>query len=161
MGHDRPRRIRRRQNRPLHGPARGGDALSAPGVTLVDPSAIGRAAAARDAVLRYRVDTAAAASRADFFDAVRGALPMDPPLLGRRGWDALADSLWSGLHGAPGDTALIVVTDLTLLHDRAPGEFRTAVGILTELADTLTDPSFTGGRPTSLHCLIGLRGAAG
>ncbi|MFJ5925317.1 hypothetical protein ACIQF6_22185 [Kitasatospora sp. NPDC092948] len=50
----------------------------AAGVALVDPSAIDRAAAAPDAAVRHRVDTAAVASRADFFDAVRDALPMAP-----------------------------------------------------------------------------------
>ncbi|MFJ5925318.1 hypothetical protein ACIQF6_22190 [Kitasatospora sp. NPDC092948] len=62
---------------------------------------------------------------------------------------------------APGDTALIVLTDLTLLRDRAPEAFRDAVDVLTRVADTLADPVFTMGRPTFLRCLIGLRGTAG
>ncbi|MFJ5230140.1 hypothetical protein ACIQBJ_09595 [Kitasatospora sp. NPDC088391] len=40
--------------------------------------------------------------RAGFFDAVRDAFPMAPPLLGRHSWDALSDSPSGGLLDTPG-----------------------------------------------------------
>ncbi len=35
--------------------------------------------------------------RASFFDAIRAHLPLDPPLVSHRSWDALIDSLSGGL----------------------------------------------------------------
>lgn len=37
------------------------------------------------------------ASKGQFFDAIRSTCPLDPPLHSNRSWDALSDSLWSGL----------------------------------------------------------------
>src|SRR5208282_6398864 len=39
--------------------------------------------------------------RVSFFEAVRTTLPLDPPLVGSRSWDALSDSLWEGLYSHP------------------------------------------------------------
>ena len=39
--------------------------------------------------------------RRTFFDGVRQVLPLDPPVVGHHSWDALSDSLWSGLAGSP------------------------------------------------------------
>jgi hypothetical protein len=34
------------------------------------------------------------ADRAGFFTAIKSVMPLDPPLMGGRSWDALSDSLW-------------------------------------------------------------------
>jgi Barstar (barnase inhibitor) len=49
-----------------------------------------------------------ASSRADFFDAVRTGLRLDPPLIGSKSWDAFSDSLWSGIDGV--DSSVVVIT---------------------------------------------------
>lgn len=36
-------------------------------------------------------------SKDDFFEAVRAVLPLDPPLVLNKVWDALSDSIWEGL----------------------------------------------------------------
>jgi hypothetical protein len=43
-----------------------------------------------------------------FFEAMKALLPLDPPLVGNRSWDALSDSLWSGLDQLAADNIAIV-----------------------------------------------------
>ncbi|MGW4812777.1 barstar family protein [Kitasatospora cineracea] len=132
---------------------------TAHGVELLDPAALDAAATAAGQPC-HRAETAAISSRAGFFDIVRDAFPTDPPLLGQHSWDALSDSLFGGLLAAPGDRAVLVLTDLTLLRERAPEEFDTALAVLADVADTLADPVATAGRPVALRCLVGLHPAS-
>lgn len=47
-------------------------------------------------------------SKDDFFDGVRLVLPLDPPLYNNKSWDALDDSLWSGLDSLLEKNILII-----------------------------------------------------
>ncbi|WP_211272879.1 hypothetical protein, partial [Kitasatospora setae] len=82
-----------------------------PPVTLLHPRDLPRARADLAPSRHYPVDTTGVATRAALFDAIRHALPLDPPLLGHHSWDALEDSLFGGLHEAPTRTPLITFTD--------------------------------------------------
>ncbi|WP_328650327.1 hypothetical protein OG598_18465 [Micromonospora sp. NBC_00330] len=69
------------------------------GVVAVAASEIEAAtASARTRSIRvYSLSTGAGGGRDAFFDAVRGTLPLDPPLASNYSWDALADSIFGGL----------------------------------------------------------------
>lgn len=47
-------------------------------------------------------------SKDDFFNGIRKILPLDPPLSSNRSWDALNDSLWSGLNSLSENKILII-----------------------------------------------------
>ena len=47
-------------------------------------------------------------SKDDFFNGIRKVLPLDPPLISNKSWDALDDSLWSGLDSLPKNNILII-----------------------------------------------------
>ena len=47
-------------------------------------------------------------SKDDFFNGIRKVLPLDPPLISNKSWDALDDSLWSGLDSLPENNILII-----------------------------------------------------
>jgi hypothetical protein len=47
-------------------------------------------------------------SKDDFFNSIRKVLPLDPPLISNKSWDALDDSLWSGLDSLPENNILII-----------------------------------------------------
>ncbi len=88
-------------------------------------------------------------SRDDFFNGVRTALPLDPGLQSNRSWDALADSLWSGLHEALGGQNILVVWPNSLsMEKQCPEDFAIARGVFEQIADTIADPKYTGGGPT-------------
>lgn len=68
----------------------------------------------------------------------RQFVPLDPAISGRVNWDALADSLWSGLDGlAPGSIA-IVWRGAERLQHAEPRAFAIASDILTSTAAQLT-----------------------
>jgi hypothetical protein len=73
-------------------------------------------------------------SRDGFFDAVRARLPLDPPLLSHRSWDALADSLWEGIDATTAERIVIVWPSSTKLCVHASSDYETAVSILADLA---------------------------
>ncbi|NJP99981.1 barstar family protein [Streptomyces zingiberis] len=93
--------------------------------------------------------------RAAFFDAVRRTLPLDPPLVGSGSWDALSDSLWEGIHGQRCERVVIVWPDAASFAEASPEEFRTALDVLADVAETLSDERATVGRPTELCVYIG------
>ncbi|MFI1952512.1 barstar family protein [Streptomyces xinghaiensis] len=90
-----------------------------------------------------------------FFDAARITLPLDPPLVGSRSWDALADSLWEGIHALERGRVVMLWPDAASFAEASPEEFRTAVDVLTDVAELLSDEKATTGRPTDLCVYIG------
>nr|WP_238153914.1 barstar family protein [Streptomyces xinghaiensis] len=90
-----------------------------------------------------------------FFDAVRRTLPLDPPLAGWRSWDALADSLWEGIHVLERDRVVLLWPDAASFAEASPEEFRTAVDVVTDVAESLSEEKPTVGRPTDLCVYIG------
>ncbi len=92
-------------------------------------------------------------SRQAFFDAVRATLPLDPPLKGNRSWDALSDSVWSGLDACAENGFVVVWPRYTRMRDAAPADFATATDVLAEVAASLADPEATAGAPKRLVIL--------
>ncbi|SRR6266496_3603997 len=90
------------------------------------------------------------------FLAVRQALPLDPPLTGDRdNWDALEDSLWSGLHSVREPNILIVWLDASEMFRASPKDFETAAAILEDIAITLDDPKVTNGPVKKVAVVLG------
>ncbi|MGK5543426.1 hypothetical protein ACSNOH_01600 [Streptomyces sp. URMC 127] len=68
--------------------------------------------AARQGVPVFTLCTGGRTEEEAFFEAVRGTLPLDPPLgTFRRAWDALSDSVWGGLHALETPRVVIVWPD--------------------------------------------------
>jgi hypothetical protein len=86
-------------------------------------------------------------SRAAFFDAVRAGLPLDPPLVGSKSWDALSDSLWGGLDALEASVVVITWTGASDLRRDAPEEFGIAMRVLRDLVTSLGSWEDTNGEP--------------
>ncbi|MEM7246152.1 MAG: barstar family protein [Acidobacteriota bacterium] len=72
-----------------------------------------------------------------FFEEVRRVLPLDPPLSGRVSWDALVDSLGSGLDGLGERHVAIRWTAVDAMASADPAAFEMAVRCLTGLAEDM------------------------
>ncbi|WP_394821256.1 barstar family protein [Pendulispora albinea] len=86
--------------------------------------------------------------RDGFFNAIRAGLPLDPPLVSNRSWDALLDSLRGGLHVADARRVVIVWPGIDAMEPAADRE--TALDVLVSIAQTLAMPEYTRGRPTEI-----------
>lgn len=93
------------------------------------------------------------ASKDQFFDGMRATFPLDPPLHGYHGWDALADSLWSGLDELQEQDIVIVWRDSRYMQMQAVEDFAIALDILHDLPGTLADVALTAGQPKQLLVL--------
>lgn len=93
--------------------------------------------------------------QAAFFDAVRAVLPLDPPLVSNRSWEALEDSLWEGLRLLSEDRIAIIWPNVCLIEQNQPRACATAIRVLTDIADTIADDAFTLGRPKTLRVVLG------
>jgi hypothetical protein len=89
-----------------------------------------------------------------FFTAVRDALPLDPPVH-RAVWDALADSLWEGLHKLYVEKVAIAWPGSARLRDADPEAYGIALGILTDLVSDLADRKLTVDHETRVLVLLG------
>jgi hypothetical protein len=118
--------------------------LSARGSERYEPRA--------DIVLELR--TRGGGSRKAFFDAVRAAVELDPPVQSERSWDALADSMWEGIFYLPSRSVLIVWRDAATFRAQAPEEFDLAATVLVDTAALLADPEMTIGEPKEVRVLI-------
>jgi hypothetical protein len=81
------------------------------------------------------------ASMDQFFDAIRSTCPLDPPLCSNRRWDALADSMWSGLNELEQEKIAIFWPNSDCLKAAEPEAFAIATDILTDLCTSLADPN--------------------
>ena len=95
------------------------------------------------------------ADKQTFGDAVRAAVPLDPPIgLGPCNWDALADSLFGGLEGLASPRIALVWLDSDTMRDASPGDFAIALEVLGKAAEDASDPRFTSGRPKEVAVII-------
>ena len=85
-------------------------------------------------------------SKDEFFEAVRSTFPLNPKLHSNRSWDALADSLWSGLDGLSEKNIVITWSDTFLMEVGAPEDFAIALNILMELPSSLSSAEATAGK---------------
>lgn len=91
--------------------------------------------------------TKGASTRADFFEQVKKSLPLDPPLLGSRSWDALADSLWAGIDSLDATVVVIIWTGASDLRRDAPDDFTIAMTVFRDLTESLGKWTETYGEP--------------
>jgi hypothetical protein len=91
----------------------------------------------------YVLSTGGGTGRDAFFDAVRRPLPLAPPLMSSRSWDALSDSLWEGIYSLPGNRVVILWEDGDRFKVAAPEDFEVALSILADLVRQLADPGLS------------------
>jgi hypothetical protein len=92
---------------------------------------------------------------ASLVDAIREALPLAPPLGTRNKWDALEDSLWSGLHALPETNILVVWPDASEMFRRATSDFETAAAVFEGITRTIDDPRYTNGVHKKVAFVLG------
>jgi hypothetical protein len=99
-------------------------------------------------------------SKSTFFDAVRDTFPLDPPLEGRDVWDALDDSLSSGLLDLEARKIAVVWPDAHRFEVADPAEYEIARDILGSLAGPLSHGEWTNdGEPKEITVVLGTREA--
>ena len=86
------------------------------------------------------------ASKNQFFDTVRDNCPLDPPLQSNRSWDALADSLWSGLDEVDNERIVIFWPDSDRMVAAEPDAYAIATDIFEDLCASLADSNVTASR---------------
>ncbi|AJC52623.1 barstar family protein [Streptomyces sp. 769] len=117
--------------------------------------------AARQGVPVFTLSTAGRTDKEAFFKAVRETLPLDPPLgTFRKVWDALSDSLWGGLDELKSPRVVIVWPDARPVAG-AEGDFWIALDILRNVAESLAEVRYTGGRPTQVSVYVASASSGG
>jgi Barstar (barnase inhibitor) len=129
------------------------------GLNLINVAEAGEItqAAAESGYPLYLIDTERGSSREVFFEAVKASIPLDPPIHGSRSWEALADSLWEGLHAQHFDRVVILWPDASEMAEDSPREYATAIDVLSGSARNLADPNATVGHPTEVCIYVGTR----
>jgi hypothetical protein len=92
--------------------------------------------------------------RASFFEAVRATFPLDPPLIGSDSWDALSDSLWEGLYKHSARRIAILWPRTRGMANSSPTDFETALNVLADVANSLTDPRAACDNPKEIAILV-------
>jgi hypothetical protein len=128
--------------------------LNGPGLFTIDGTEIERLVASydREGWQIFRLP-GSLASKDEFFEGIRQSLPLDPPLQSNRSWDALSDSLWSGLDNLKERKIVIVWPDASRMKALAPEAFSIATSILMDLISTLADEKTTLGNTKDLRVL--------
>ena len=90
------------------------------------------------------------------FVAIRETVPLDPPMMGNRyKWDALEDSLFSGLQSVAEPEVRIIWPNASRLLRASPGDFEMFVALLEDLARQLADPDVTKGPVKNVTIILG------
>ncbi|MFI0242936.1 barstar family protein [Streptomyces sp. NPDC016845] len=110
--------------------------------------------AERAGVPVFSLHTEGRTDRESFFRAVKEVVPLDPPLRSTRSWDALADSMWEGLHELKAPRVLIVWPDAYPAEEDEDGDFRTALMVMDDVAKDLADVQLTAGTAVSLSIYV-------
>lgn len=84
-------------------------------------------------------------TRAGFFKAVRRTLPLDPPLHSNTSWDALSDSLLSGLDELNDERIVIVWPNSWVLAICNPWAYGIACDVLSTASAHSADAELTSG----------------
>jgi Barstar (barnase inhibitor) len=80
-----------------------------------------------------------------FFEGIRRTLPLDPPVVSDRSWDALSDSVWGGLHSLDAGSIAIIWPGSAEMAEAQPKDFKIAKSILSDLTESLADAQLTVG----------------
>lgn len=95
----------------------------------------------------YIFRSGSAASKDAFFDAARPSLPLDPLLEGpNNSWDAFSDSFFGGIYELDGPGVVILWPDAYAMKVSSPRDFEIAVGALSQVSDSLSNPRTTANR---------------
>lgn len=84
-----------------------------------------------------------------FFETVRQTLPLDPPVQSCN-WDALEDSLWSGLEALQASNVLIVWPSVNRLSAADSEGFKIANSVFKDVCESLMDSNLTVGNPKAV-----------
>lgn len=130
-----------------------------PGLAIVEQTVV--TTIMEEAILRnvpvYVLSTGTTAGSESFFNAVRASLPLDPPLVSARSWDALSDSLWEGVYSLESNRAVIVWPDAWLFKEVDPATYELTLAIFRDVIESLDDFRATNGRPKQLSVYVGER----
>jgi len=104
----------------------------------------------------YEVNGSRMSGAASLYRELVAVLPQDPPLSGRRNWDAFEDSVWEGLESAPEEKFAILWHDSHLMLGALLPEFLRAVVVIDGLTASLATTKHGASRPKEvLLFLIG------
>ena len=123
-------------------------------VANLDADAILREAR-QDGTPAYVLPSAGLVNRDSFFEAVRRSLPLDPPLVGTRSWDALSDSLWGGLDALNNNRIVIIWPNSVGMSRASQKDYTLALKVLQDVAASLADPRATNGKPKEIYIYVG------
>ena len=73
----------------------------------------------------------------ELFRQFRERLPLDPPISGQVNWNALVDSLWTGIDSLAESSIALVWRDAWHLLQKDEPQFALAVGVFSEIAADL------------------------
>ena len=79
---------------------------------------------------------------------------MNPPLQSTQSWDALSDSVWQGLLDLEAQRIMILWPSAHILAEHSPQDFRLALQIFEDIAETLSDDAATLTKKKELVLLI-------
>lgn len=102
----------------------------------------------------YRLSSDARLGREGLFNSMRRQLPLDPPVSSDRSWDAMADSLWSGLDLQAQTEHLIVWDDADHFAAADWREYEMAIAALGHVCELLADPVATLGQPKKVTVVV-------
>lgn len=102
----------------------------------------------------FSLSTTGASTRADFFDAVRASLPLDPPLVGSRSWDALLDSLRGGIEEVGAALIVITWTGAADLRSAHPADYDMAIEVLRAVTSDVGNEKYSVGKPKQVCVYI-------
>ncbi len=94
------------------------------------------------------------ADRKAFFDTVRSAVALDPPVESERSWDALEDSFWQALYMLAEPRLVVTWLDQSTYQANCPTEHQIAMSVLVDVAEGLADERATVGRTKDVQIYI-------
>ncbi|MEU2513125.1 barstar family protein [Streptomyces syringium] len=127
------------------------------GLTVITPAEVSSilVEGARQEIPVFVLATEGRVDRESFFRAVRETLPLDPPLVSSRSWDALSDSLWEGVHKMASPHAVIVWCDAVFPDSESTGDdFQIALSVLQDVVESLADSCAANGTPKVLSVYV-------
>jgi hypothetical protein len=126
-----------------------------PGVFEVSQSEAERLtseAVAQGAIV-YKIRGDEVVDRASFFEAVRKNLPLSPPIVSDYSWDALSDSIWSGLDELETSRILVVWSNSDRLKV-SPINYDIALDVFRDITESIASEELTVGRPKEVNVLL-------
>ena len=92
--------------------------------------------------------------RSSFFRAVKQTIALDPDVVGDSKWDALSDSMWSGIDGLASDKFAIIWPDYKMMAEAAPEDFAVARSMLVSLSASLGNVEATVGNAKQVLIIL-------